>query len=176
MFTSQGKVQAQVSPNVLTQSLAYSAPCATLLNSSRLWGAVMVSQLCSRLTMMRVRWTLEDLTHRRPFIPTTSSQGNSCCRSDRTSLSGASSLGGDAASTVRTDPLSSPPSDPREKFLPSDEAQRNGEEQTASSKHSHPVGSTRTVDANQLRLHVLIGYEELGEHQVSHLHDNRGRS
>lgn len=78
--------------------------------------------------------------------------------------------GGDTASTVRTEPLTSPPSDPQEAFLPSDESQRNAEEQTASSKYSHPVGSSRTINTHQLRLHVLIGYEELGEHQVAHLH------
>lgn len=54
----------------------------------------MVSQHCSRFAMIRVLWVLEDLTHKRPLIPTSSSQGTNCCRSDRISLWGASSLGG----------------------------------------------------------------------------------
>lgn len=72
--------------------VVYSAPCLTLLNSSCLWEAVMVSQLCSRFATIKVFWMLEHLTHTRPFMPITSSQGNSWSRSDRISLWGANSL------------------------------------------------------------------------------------
>lgn len=80
--------------------VVYSVPCATLLNSCCLCWAVMVSQLCSRLAMTSACWTLEAFTHRRPFIPTTSSQGNSFCRSAMTSLWGASNLRGDGVNQM----------------------------------------------------------------------------
>ena len=61
-------------------------------------------------------------------------------------------------------------------LIPADQSQRDTEEQAASSKYSHPIGSSWTVHTHQLRLHVLIGYDKLSKHQVSHLHTREGRS
>lgn len=67
--------------------------------------------------------------------------------------------------------LLSDPSEPGE--LPSDQAQRHLDEQPSGSEHAHPVGPARPVDADQLRFHVLIGYDQLGQQQIAHLAGER---
>lgn len=116
--------------------------------------------------MTRVLWTLEDLTHTRPLSPTSSSQGTSCCRSERISLWGASSLRGRGSTSAQLGVgLRSQP----RRLLPSDQPQRDGEEQPSFSKRPHPVGPAGTVHTRQLRLHVSVGNDELSKHQVAHL-------
>lgn len=59
------------------------------------------------------------------------------------------------------------------RVLPSDQTQRDGEEQTTFSKYPHPVCATCTVNTRQLWLHVSVGNDEVSKHQVAHLEQVR---